>query len=62
MNFGVIFLCFLIGCVIGFEIGKAVMITKVREILSDLSGFLKKAAEENQKKRDANIAKEENTK
>lgn len=51
MNFGMIFLCLLIGCVIGFEAGKAVMIGRVRGIFNNMSAQLKSLAEELQKKK-----------
>ena len=50
MNFGVIFICLLIGAVIGFEAGKYMVSKKVSELIKSLAGSLKKDAEEAQKK------------
>jgi len=52
MNFGMILLCLLIGCVIGFEFGKYIMGKKIAELLSKTAENMKKEAEEAQKKRD----------
>ena len=52
MNFGVIFLCLLIGCVIGYETGKYVTGKKIGEALAELGESMKKSAEETKKKRE----------
>lgn len=52
MNVGIIFLALLIGCGIGFEVGKYIMGKKVETLLSAFAGKLKKEAEDAQKRRD----------
>lgn len=50
MSFWVIFLCLLIGTVIGFEFGKYTVSKKVHVILDQFGNELKKAAAELEKK------------
>lgn len=55
MNFAIIFLSLLIGCVIGFEVGKYTAIRKVQEFMNKITDDMQKAAqkqkEEAEKKR-----------
>ena len=50
MNIGSIFVCLLIGAIIGFEAGKYVMGRKVSEMISAFADQLKNAAEDIKKK------------
>ena len=52
MNFGMILLCLLIGCVIGFEFGKYIVGKKVGQMLTNVAENLKKEAAEAQKKKE----------
>lgn len=52
MNFWIIFLCLLIGCLIGFEFGKYVTSKKVGEIMKVFADNLKREAETAQQKRE----------
>lgn len=52
MNFGIIFLCLLIGAVIGFEVGKYMTQKKISELLGKFSEDLTKKAKEAEERRD----------
>lgn len=60
MNFGMIFLCLLIGCIIGFEAGKYVVTRKVSEFMNGVADQLRKTADVMKKKaEDEEAAKKE---
>ena len=46
MNFWLIFLCLLIGAVIGFEFGRYTVASKVKALIGTLADEMKKAAED----------------
>ena len=50
MNFWIIFLCLLIGCIIGYEFGRYTISKKIHGILSIVADDLKKTAENMKKK------------
>ena len=52
MNFGIIFLCLLIGCVIGFEAGRAFVVNRMRGVLDEMAAHLRTAVAEQQKKKE----------
>lgn len=58
MEFGMIFLCLLIGCVIGFEIGKYVTAKRMKDAINQMIDGLKKAADEHRIKQRENYQKE----
>ena len=52
MDLGMIFLCLVIGCLIGFEVGKAVVASKIKQIINEFTENMKKSAEEERKRRE----------
>ena len=52
MDLGMIFLCLVIGCLIGFEVGKAVVANKLKSMLIEFAENMKKSAEEERKRKE----------
>lgn len=58
MNFWIIFLCLVVGCVIGYEFGKYTVANKLKSILDEIGENLKREvekqkADQEQKKKEA---------
>ena len=65
MNFGIIFACLLVGCIVGFEFGKAIMASRIRELLNKTLMYLNHLATEHrteEKKEDIKQYQEEKAK
>lgn len=52
MNFGMIFLCLLMGAIVGYEVGKYTVSKRIGEMIKEFADNLKKQAEEAQKKKE----------
>lgn len=52
MDLGMIFLCLVIGCLIGFEVGKAVVASKLKNMLMEFAESINKSAEEERKRKE----------
>ena len=62
MNFWIIFLCLVIGAVVGFEFGKYMVSKRVHDMLDKLGKELQKTADELKKKKElAETIKQERT-
>lgn len=55
MDLGMIFLCLVIGCLIGFEVGKAVVASKIKQLINEFAENFKKNAEEERKRREETV-------
>lgn len=57
VNFTVIFLCLLVGAVVGYEFGKHTVVKRVKEIIADFGNHIKQEAEEMEKRAKAENAR-----
>ena len=55
ISFGIIFVCLLIGAIIGFEAGKYITGKKISELLKEFADNMKKEAEESKKRREEEL-------